>query len=182
MAEPEYMDVCIDRQPYTFVAVDGLTQVWHAPERQSMGVYLWCIDWRGSFLVNYVGKTSGQSGFEGRLWSELKDWRAGRYCTPVDVDAFKRGTRIELPPGAGDHERELRELEPLYRILLAPVKDPALCTQLESAFVNALRSHEFAFQFLCNRDKRTKYRPKPSPIVRILDAPPIVGISAGTDS
>ncbi len=127
----DYLDVTFIASPFTFVEVPGLRLLWDVLERRARGVYLWCIEFDGAFLVNYVGKTSDKRGFEARLWTELTDWRAGRYWTPVDVEAFKRGHRIPLDDVARNHlQRELAELQPLYRILLAPIPEDRHCLQV----------------------------------------------------
>ena len=62
------LDVRVIKAPLTFVEVPGYETLWNVPERQLQGVYLWCIELNGRFLVNYVGKTSDRRGFEGRLF------------------------------------------------------------------------------------------------------------------
>ena len=78
----------------------------------------------------------------------------------------------------GHLELEVKELAPLYRIWLAPVNADADCCQVEDTLVDRLREHPDAFQFLGNGDKNRKYHPRPSPIVRITDAPPLIGLSS----
>src|SRR4051812_46849022 len=97
----EYMDssaIGVNFLPssVTFETVPGFSTAWTIPERRLNGVYLWCIEYEDAFLVNYVGKTFSKSGFEGRLWTEFKDWQAGLYCKPVDIAAFKQGKRVIL--------------------------------------------------------------------------------------
>jgi hypothetical protein len=167
--------VAFDPEPYTFVAVERFRQVWDAPERKSSVVYLWCIKHQGDYLVNYVGKSWDNRGFEYRLWPELRDWRKGR-CVRVDVEAFKRGRRIEVPasPDPEQLKHELREIESLYRILLAriPEKD---CCRVENQVVHRLQEDPATSQFLCNKNLYPH-----DPAVEILSQgnPRIVGLTA----
>ena len=178
MPEATRLDVTFLPDAYTFVPVPEHTELWHTIERWKKGVYLWCIEYASSYLVNYVGKTTNRHGFESRLWTELKDWRKGRHCLPVDIEAFKRGSRISLAHPPTDHlKRELAALEPLMRILLAPMEHDTDCIQAESTIVNALRRNPFTYQFLANGDKDKKYNPKPSPGIRFVECPSIIGIT-----
>ncbi len=161
----------------------NLRQVWHAPERKSWGVYLWCIEYHGEYLVNYVGKTTSSGGFENRLWTELRDWRNGRYWTPVDLEAFKNGKRILLPNPPPNHRQivldlHLKEIEPLCRILLAPIREKSNCRRVENEIVHRLRAHGAAFQFLSNLDKHTKYPHDPAVEIPSPGNPPIIGLTA----
>jgi hypothetical protein len=174
-----FLDVRITQTPLTLVDVPGYQTVWKAPEREHKGVYLWCVDYRDALLASYVGKTSDHRGFGARLWTELCDWRKGRYCPPVEIDAFMRGERLTIAtPEPGHLTRELAALEPITRVLLAPLASDQECVQLESFIVNELRRHPFTFHFLGNLDKTRKYNLKPSPVVRIISAPPIIGLTA----
>jgi hypothetical protein len=174
---PNSLAVRFDPTPLTFVELPGFTTVWNWFLRRKTGVYLWTIEQPDGYLVNYVGKTSARTGFEGRLWTEFNDWKAGRYCTPVDLDAFVRGERRELPAYVpGQHAREVATLAPLYRIFLVPIEGDAACRAVESFIVDSLRATPQAFQFLCNKDKGRAYRPGVERI-EIVDAPRLIGIS-----
>lgn len=77
------------------------------------GVYLWCFEHRGAYFITYVGMTVGRTGFTGRLWTELKDWRAGRYAAGVDLERFTTGQRVVRPecsPADIDAQRIALEL------------------------------------------------------------------------
>jgi hypothetical protein len=119
--------------PYTFCKIEKLQQVWDAPELKDCGIYLWCIEYQGAYLVYYVGKTTGKRGFEGRLWTELRDWRGGRCWIPVDLEAFKIGKRIVMPHISPNQlKNQLEALEPLYRIILAPILEKSDCLKVET--------------------------------------------------
>lgn len=164
-------------EPYTFCAVQGLRQVWGAPERKSWGVYLWCVEYHGAYLVNYVGKTTDRRGFEGRLWDELRYWRDGCSWKPVDLEAFKLGRRVPLPIAPPNQlRRELEELEPLYRILLAPIPEKLNCPRVESEIVHRLRENEATSQFLCN-DRHKRYPHDPAVEILPPANPPIIGLT-----
>jgi hypothetical protein len=174
-----FLDVNIIESAFTLVEVPGYQTVWNAPPKECKGVYLWCVAYRNAFLASYVGKTSDRGGFQRRLWTEYCDWRKGRYWTPVAIDDFLNGERIALAnPDADCLARELAKLEPAIRILLTPLRSDQDCVQVESFIVNELRRNPFTFRFLGNLDKTRKYRPKPSPAVRIISAPPIIGLTA----
>jgi hypothetical protein len=161
--------------PFTFVEVPGLVQLWHAPERLHKGVYLWCIELNGGYLVNYVGKTTDKGGFETRLGTELKDCRLGRYTKMVDLEAFKQGRRIVLDsPLPGHLERQNSKLEPVYRILLAPIDSDADCRQVESTIVSTLKRNPFTEQFVANGKG---YRPKVFLKVQFAELPRIIGLN-----
>ncbi|MDZ4831431.1 MAG: hypothetical protein SGJ09_14690 [Phycisphaerae bacterium] len=146
--------------PRSFVAVDGVTTVWDAVERKRFGIYLWCFEIDGAHWVNYVGKTSSSAGFDGRLWTELKDWQAGRYLPPpVVLDEFLCGRRTTLPARPKGHfAREIELLVPRCRLLMAPLENKDDCLLLEGAIVNRLRRHGRTFQFLADRDKDRGYK------------------------
>ena len=167
-------------EPYTFRDVRGYQKVWSAPERKCCGVYLWCIEYRGAYLVNYVGKTTGKYGFDGRLWKELKDWRAGLCWRPVDVEAWKVGRRVLLQDAPPNQlARQLAEFEPLYRILLAPITEASDCFRVENEIVHRLRANDAVFQFLCNGDKDwAKYPHEPTVEISATGNPPIIGLTA----
>ena len=176
----DILNVTFFDAPTTFVEVPGYQTVWEMPvsRRQAIGVYLWCIDYEGAWLVNYVGKTSARGGFESRLWTELSDWRAGRYCTPVDVAAFARGRRVVVPQYPDFVTEQVAALCPLYRLLLAPLKSDRECIQVESTIVDVLRRTPATYQFLGNADKARKYRSALTPIVRFNNPPAVIGITA----
>jgi hypothetical protein len=161
--------------PFTFVEVPGLVQLWHAPERLHKGVYLWCIELNGAYLVNYVGKTTDRGGFETRLNTEIRNCRRGRDTKKVDLEAFKRGKRIVLESSPPGHlERQNNELEPAYRIFLVPIESDADCRQVESTIVKALKQNPVTEQFLANGKG---YRPKVFPKVLFAELPKIIGLN-----
>ncbi len=169
--------VTFNPEPYTFRPVQNLRQIWSVPDRKLCGVYLWCIEYHGYYLVNYVGKTSGQRGFEGRLWDELRFWRDGCKWKPVDLEAFKAGKRILLPMAPPNGlKRELEELEPLYRILLAPLPRASDCPRVENEIVFRLCADDATSQFLCN-DKPKKYPHDPAVEVIAKEEPKIIGLT-----
>ena len=95
MLRSDLLDITACAGPYTLVPRSGFTEVWSAPERRETGIYLWCIaptTSPGNFLVNYVGETVGQRGFEGRLWSERKIWFR-QEDDRVDPTLFPQGIR-----------------------------------------------------------------------------------------
>jgi hypothetical protein len=165
--------------PRSFVPVDGLTTVWNAPERTRLGIYLWCFEIDGLLWVNYVGKASGKDGFSGRLWTEFKDWKAGRHLPPpVDLDAFLRGERINIESRTPAHfARELDLLVPRRRILMAPLEDKDDCLLFEGALVNQLRKHPRLFAFLANRDKKGYRRGRDLPL-EVVSESQLVGLNA----
>lgn len=166
--------VAFDPEPYTLVPVQRFRQVWSAPERKSSVVYLWCIEYHGDYLVNYVGKTWDNRGFDYRLWSQLLYWR-NDHCDRCDVEAFKGGRRIVVPKSQDPEQlrRELRELEPLYRIFLARIPQEH-CLSVENEIAHSLQGNPATSQFLCNKN------PYPhDPAVEILPQgnPPIIGLT-----
>jgi hypothetical protein len=174
-----FLDVTIVAPAFTLVDVPGYQTVWDSPQRARKGVYLWCVEYRGGLLASYVGKTSDRGGFERRLWTELCDWRKGRYWAPLEIDSFLCGKRKPVEtPDAECLARELIALEPATRILLAPLETDEECVQVESFIVDQLRRNSLTYEFLGNRDKATKYNPKPSPTVRITSAPSIIGLTS----
>lgn len=174
---PPSILVPFDPNAYTFVPVEGYKTYSDAPCCAQSGVYLWCIECEGEFVANYVGMTTGAGGMRARLRTEHNDWVRGRHrSTTVDVDAFKRCRRVVLPdPNPEMFARATKELEPLWRILVAPLPSNH-CKPVESALVNLLRGHPATMAFLGNRDKDRGYRQRPA-LAFQLDAPPIVGIT-----
>lgn len=171
----DFLDINFCKAPFTFVPVDGYTQIWNASERTRIGVYLWCIPVDGILLIKYVGTTWDRRGFEGRLSTELKDWRRGRYCVPVDLEEFKRGRRIELAnPPAGHLEIELRELQPLYRIVLAPLASDRECRHVEASILRMLSDNRLTSQYLSNTKRG---RPALVPRLRFCSELPLVGLT-----
>jgi hypothetical protein len=169
--------------PFTFIAVNGLSQLWESPLRHRCGVYLWCIEYDGAFLINYVGQTSGKSGFEGRLGAELKDWRDGRYWTPVEIEQFKSGKRVVLSnPPPDQRQRQLAEIQPLYRILLAPIDDRSCRMPAENLLVNKLCEQTGTRQFLANAGNLDRYRPHPILKIEIVSTVPLIGITVPVPS
>jgi hypothetical protein len=169
--------VSFSPEPFTFRPVQHLQQIWNVPDRKLCGVYLWCIEYHGCYLVNYVGKTADQRGFEGRLWDELRFWRDGCKWKPVDLEAFKVGRRTLLrvaPPNG--LQRELEELEPLYRILLASLARAADCPRVENEIVFRLHADEATSQFLCN-DKPERYPHDPAVEIIAAEEPKIIGLT-----
>jgi hypothetical protein len=167
--------VVFDSEPYTLVPVQRFRQVWDVPERKSSVVYLWCIEYPGGYLVHYVGKTWNKRGFDYRLWPELRDWREGHFPR-FDVEKFKGGRYIVVPtsPDPGQLERELREIEPLYRIFLARVPKEH-CLSVETEIIHRLQGNPAASQFLYHR----RLYPN-DPAVEVLPQgnPPIIGLTA----
>lgn len=165
--------------PRSFVPAPGAVEVWNAPERSSIGIYLWCFEVDGRLWVNYVGKTSAKSGFEGRLWQELKDWRAGRYLPPpVDLDEFLKGRRIMVPERTPAHfAREISLLVPRCRLMMAPLACDADCLLWEGILVNQLRRSDATYSFLANRDKGTGYRRGAEVEAVIRCEQPLVGLN-----
>jgi hypothetical protein len=165
-------------KPYTLCPVRGFQQVWEAFARYSCGVYMWCIEYESSYLVNYVGKTTSKGGFESRLWTELRDWKNGLYPETVDVDAFKRGRRIVLSsPDPRQVRRQFPDLEQLIRILLAPIPETSDCCPAENEIVYRLRKNEATFQFLSNGDRFTKYPHDPTVEIVPANNPRIIGLT-----
>jgi hypothetical protein len=166
--------VLFDQEPYTLVDVKGFRQVWSAPERKSPVVYLWCIECQGDYLVNYVGKTWDKRGFDYRLWSQLLYWR-NDHCDRCDVEAFKGGRRIVVPKSQDPDQlkRELRELEPLYRIFLARLPQEH-CLRVENEIVYRLQKEQATFQFLCNKNA---YPNDPGVEIPSQSNPRIIGLT-----
>lgn len=170
--------------PRSFVPVLGAVEVWHAPEKLRQGIYLWCFEIDGRFWVNYVGKTSAKAGFEGRLWQELKDWRAGLYLPPpVDLDEFLRGNRIHIAERTPAHfAKELKLLVPRCRLFMAPLIGDGDCLLWEGILVNRLRQHPTTLQFLANRDKHTGYR-RGADIEALIECElPLVGLNTPVEA
>jgi hypothetical protein len=176
--EPRTLTVTFEETPGTFVDVPACRTIWQHPCCKRIGVYLWCIEYESKWLVNYVGKASGATGFDGRLSTEFKDWKAGRYSEPVDIDAFKRGRRTILERYEGWVNHQLAELAPLYRVFLAPLETDADCRQVENTIVHLLRRDRSTLLFLANQNPTKGYRPKPIPIVRFAQTPAIIGLTA----
>jgi hypothetical protein len=147
IADMQKISVVFGREPYTLIPVPGFRYLRDAPK--SWGVYLWCIDYHGAYLVNYVGKTWDQNGFWARNRSQLAYWRNGN-CQCADIEAFKRGRRKIVPFSQEQLAIELRELEPLYRILLATVEKPDILS-VENEVTHRLQSDPATYQFLCNK-------------------------------
>jgi len=152
--------------PTAFTFVPGKMLVWEAPEAMGIGVYLWCLEYEGAYLVNYVGKAGGQGGFAQRLRTEVRQYKAGIYrlnYPAVDLNAWKHGVR-RLLPGAMTREQldyEVKEILPLYRILLVPLSSDDEARKVESTLISRLRDHrhQAVRQFLANNDKRN-HKPK----------------------
>jgi len=163
--------------PYTFVDVPGFTTVWNAPQCRERGVYLWCLEQQGAYLINYVGMTAGRDGFTGRLWTELRDWRAGWYAAGVDLERFTAGQRVVLPDCSPDVINAQRiALEPLYRIFLSSIPDPTTTRQVESFIVYSLMQHPYTAQYLGNK-KPERYK-RPPIEFEIASAAPLIGLTA----
>lgn len=171
------LDIVFSPDAYTFVRVGGQATLWNSPERRKKGVYLWCIEHQGALLTNYVGKAWNSAGFNGRLSQEFKEYSRGQYCTPVDVDAFKRGIRRQLPCRMSREQLELefREIVPLYRILLIPLNSGDESMDVENTIVHTLCQDAATSQFLCNKDKDS-YRRR-AELKFSADSPPIVGLT-----
>ena len=168
--------VVFDPVPYTLVPVHQFREVWSAPERKSPVVYLWCIEYHGDYLVNYVGKTCDNRGFDYRLWSQLLYWR-NDHCDRCDVEAFKGGRRIVVPkdlsPNSDQLIRELRELEPLYRIFLARIPKEH-CISVENEIAHRLQKNPGTSQFLCNK---SRYPHDPAVEIPFHGNPRIIGLT-----
>jgi hypothetical protein len=123
----------------------------------SCGVYLWCIEFGGAYLVNYVGKADGQYGTQGRLTAERNDfrnwerlWNTPKHCwEPVDIDEFKRG-RMMRTTDLEQIRRQVLELEPRFRIVVSTALAKAHCRRAENEIVYRLRQNDFTSQFLYN--------------------------------
>jgi hypothetical protein len=165
-------------QALAFIDVAGLSVPWKAPEGKAKGVYLWCVSYEGAWLVNYVGKAGGSGGLGARLRQEFNEWRAGLYCTPVDLPMFKRGRRTVVPEYQDWKARQFEELSSHYRLLLAPLRTDRECRHVESTIVDRLRRIPATCQFLANRDLHKAYRPATNPRVVIGEQPPIIGLNA----
>jgi hypothetical protein len=66
---------------HTLVPITNFTTVFDSPDRRMKGVYLRCVEYQDALLTNYVGKTWDVRGFEQRIGQQLKEYRAGLYCT-----------------------------------------------------------------------------------------------------
>jgi hypothetical protein len=143
-----------------------------------MGVYLHCIEYEGAWLVNYPGKASGQTGLCGRLCTEWKDWTHGEYFTALSVPDFPLGLRIVMDRYPNDIRDQIEHLAPIMRILIAELRNDEECQQVENTVVNTLRQDLATFQFLANKDKKTKYHPARQPVVRFANSPKIIGLTA----
>jgi len=166
--------VAFDPEPYTLVAVQGLRQVWEAPNRKSPVVYLWCIEYGTNYLVNYVGKTWNKRGFDHRLWSQLLYWR-NDHSDRCDIEAFKSGTRIVIPKSQAPEQLrcELQEIEPLYRIFLARLPKEH-CISVENEITYRLQKESATSQFLCNRNT---YPHNPTVEISPEGNPPFIGLT-----
>jgi hypothetical protein len=165
------------QEPYTLCPVTTFREVWNAPECRSCGVYLWCIEYEGAYLVNYVGKTSDQGGFYSRLRTEWNDWQKGRYWEPVELEPFMQGRRT-VTSDPVQRKRQVPELRSLFRIFLAPLSGDRTCRSAENEIVHRLRNSEITFQFLCNGDKDRKYPHEPAVEIDTLGAPPLIGLTS----
>jgi hypothetical protein len=171
--DPHCFYVEFDVEPYTFVSVPHFCEVWNAPMRKSPVVYLWCIEYERNYLVDYVGKTSDSRGFDYRLWPELCSWRNGE-CPRVNVEEFKRGRRVEIASCDQDQlTHELRELEPLYRILIARMSEQ-YCRRVENEIAHRLQRNPATCQFLCNKNS---YPNDPAMQIPPSRNPRIIGIT-----
>lgn len=164
--------------PRTFVDVPGFSTIWKASERTAIGIYLWCIEVEGTLRVNYVGKTSGATGFDGRLRTEFRDWRKGLYSRTVDLDAFLAGRVVLLTETPADYlERKVTRLVPRYRILMAPAERKEDCLRLEGAVVNRLRGDPAAFAYLANGDRDRGYARGADVELEVISSEKIVGLN-----
>ena len=168
-------------EPYTLRPIPGFRQVNEAPH--SCGVYLWCIKFRGAYLVNYVGKADGRYGIQGRLTSERNDFRnwerlrnTAKHCwEPVDIDEFKHGNMMPTTDPE-QIRRQVLELEPLFWIVVSTALPRAHCRRAENEIVYRLREHDFSRQFLYNgrgyrHDGEVEIPPVQKPLIIGLTTP-----------
>jgi hypothetical protein len=168
------IQVLFDSEPYTFIDVAKHRQIWKAPNRKSSVVYLWCIEYEGDYLVNYVGKTWDKRGFHIRQRDQLRYWRDG-HCDRVDLEAFKKGKRIVVPTLDHDQlDNEVRELEPLYCVFITRL-DKEYCISVENEIVYRLQKYEATKQFLCNKNN---YSHDPKVEIQANCNPRIIGLTA----
>lgn len=144
----------ISPRPYTLVPHPELPLLWEAPQGTDRGIYLWCVEVEGLYLVNYLGKTWSQGGFAARLKQELTLWFSEE--ERIDLTLFKRGVRRFLPPESCTPDARAAEeaaLLPLYRILLITLDSHELTRRVEGTLIRTLASNPATHQFLCNKDK-----------------------------
>jgi hypothetical protein len=175
---PLSLSVC--PTPYTLAPLSGMIQVWKAPEASKKGVYLWCLEYKDAFLVNYVGQTSCREGFAGRLYKEDMDYQMGYYIDTVHVEDWKRGVRRVISHGITPARLkiEMSDIRPLIRIFLLPLEgDASEIRSVESTLVNRLRPCHATFQFLANGDKQRAYRTSID-VEFNKDCPRLIGLTA----
>jgi len=114
------------RGPFSLFTGQAVPSVFDEPlANQTYGVYFWTIEYAGSHLVNYVGKTYGENSnrtFAVRFAEELKHERSRDL--DVDVNLFFRGIRKVIPPHRDRIDRDrIDEVLRAYRLFIAPVPD-----------------------------------------------------------
>jgi hypothetical protein len=139
-----------ESEVFTLCQVSGFCQIKDAPSYP--GVYLWCIEHGGAYLVNYVGKGDGRGGIAGRVSVEWRDFRNGRYWWPVRLDAFRGGCQIEASDSKErEVARQVQGLGPAFRIIVSKRID-GNCRRCENELVYRLRKDDTQSSFFTGRN------------------------------
>lgn len=170
--------------PYVFVPQAGFECVFECPETMGPGLYLWTVEHKDGYLVNYVGET-GES-LRKRLAQGVQ-WSLGGNDGVVSEPAqFRQGRRFTLAKFSfqeflADSPRlsaAIYENYRAYRVFVAPVKvDSKVRKYIEAGIIRALRAADPKFaDFLCNRHLTGA---SPSPLsVRFATRQPFHGLEA----
>ncbi len=174
-----------EREVFTLCNVRGFHQIGEAPTY--FGVYLWCIEHRGEYLVHYVGKGDGRygkGGIAGRLEREWAEFCKGWYWWPLKLEPFLGGCYLETDD-AREKEvaRQVEVLGPAFRIIVSKRID-GNCRKCENEIVYRLRTNDYTEQFLYKQQKRAKKRYPHTLDVDIpdFDEPRIIGLNVAVPS
>lgn len=167
-------------KPYTLCAQahSGLVDFRSAAERDARGVYLWCIEYGDAYLVNYVGRTHGNSrrSFQIRIGEELKIWFRPE-DKRIDRDLFRIGIRTALPDECNTSAclaKEKEELTALYRIFMVPLETQDEAKTVEGSLLRTLYDEGATRQFLCSHKDKARL---PTPLEYGPESPALIGLN-----
>jgi len=160
------------RGPLSFYSDQGVPCVFEDEfTRTHCGVYLWTFEHEGSYLVNYVGKTTRTFGV--RFREEL-EYELGQELK-VDVDLLLQGIRKSAEP----HRDRVEEVLKAYRIfaaLLPPDLGDSAFLGIEGTLINAFHdAGEKYSSFLWNPRCRRRFNG-----TLTIDPANLLGLEGGT--
>jgi hypothetical protein len=172
--------------PYFWFSDQGPT-ILTGPDADTAGVYVWCVPFRHTNLIHYVGQT--EAGFAKRHYEHFREYMSGRY-TVNRAEAFRRGVLERLYTVRAYARAPWRRAQPFFDqfgmlsqetlgmlrsmvVFLAPLEAPRrIHRRVEAAIVSLLYKSEPPEQRFQEPGMRVHSRRIDEPPISVDSTPP----------